>query len=561
MCYNDNLMKYLKPFTLAFLTFACIALAYLPSARFSFVSCDDYQYVYENPQVLGGLTASNVTWAITSCGYAYNWHPLAWISLQADATLTKALRGEINNDRLSHVMHAHSLLLHAANGTLLFILLLLLCRPRAQKVDPDWFPLLTAIVALLWAIHPLRTEVVCWASERKELTSVLWMLLSMVFWMVPRKSCYLLSLVSFALALAGKPVAVTLPATLLAFDWLISGKSFRKAFLRIIPFGLLSAGACLLTLAAQVEPVDVGNQYAVWEKLVMSVSAPVIYLRQTLVPVGLSAFYPNRPPIPWPELILGIVLLAAMTWICIRWLKRRESWAALAAFGVAWAYVSLLPMLGLVKVGDQPHSDRYTYWAGCALVSVCWMALCRFLSGREKTAAQVLGVLLILSFVATRDRLPVWRDSFSLYCDAVPKSWDMQPTRSLARELCSRGEAGTVQAEMMLREALTHTDSCDLHAELAIILAHRIEKSAILFNDGPDPAFAEARLEAESALSGKPKLWRAHEALAIIAMKEGKWEEAIGHHERALAEGESVDQINRFIETCKANLAKEKAGK
>ena len=563
--------------------FLAAALTYLPCARYAFVSCDDPQYVYDNERVMNGISADNVKWAITSCGYAYNWHPLAWISLQTDVSITKALRGMVDKNALSHVMHAHNIALHAANTALLFLLLVLLLNslpnplpPSTKHQPPSTNPALhvSLLLALLWGIHPLRTEVVCWVSERKELTSVFFMLLTFILYILPRRSpstsylnphfsffTYHFSLLTFLLALSAKPVAVTLPAVLFAWDWIMREKPFGRTFLRILPFGLLSAATCVLTMAAQVEAKDVGNQFAVLDKVIMAVTAPIIYLRQTLLPVNLSVFYAQFSTTPWIELALGVLLLAAMGTVVVLWLIRRDRRLALPCFGIAWAYVSLLPMLGIVKVGDQPHSDRYTYWAGCALVGIVLLATRRIVAGYERNATIALAAVLAASFFATRARLPVWRNSLALYIDSAPKSWAMQPVRALARELIALGDEGTAQAERLVREALTHTDYCDIHAELAILVAMRVEKSQFRISDGPDPAFYEARLEAERALSGNPDLWRAHAALGIVEMKEGNWAEAIPHLERALAAGEAVDNINSFIATCREHLNSAKKGK
>ena len=170
----------------AALVFLGTVLLYMPSARYAFVDHDDPEYVIENPNMRDGLTWGNIKWAFTSVGYANNWHPLAWISMMADVTLAGPLDDESWNrrdNRVAHVMHLHNILLHAANAVLLFFLLGLFlggdCDFRGD--------VLRLLLALFWAVHPLRCEVVCWCSERKELTCVFFMLSSLCYGVYSRK--------------------------------------------------------------------------------------------------------------------------------------------------------------------------------------------------------------------------------------------------------------------------------------------------------------------------------------------------------------------------------------
>ena len=246
----------MKLLAYSFAVFAAVLLTYLPSVRYEFVSYDDYEYVYQNPNVLGGLSRENLAWAVKSCGYANNWHPLTWVSLQADASL---LPGKLSvspsgiPDKsfapLSSVMHAHNVVLHAANATLLFLLVVLMMR-RLDSETNAALPVI-ALFALLWALHPLRTEVVCWVSERKELLSVFFMLLTMIAYLKGgekgrmRTGEYVFSLFAFAFALLAKPVAVTLPAVLFAWDCAMAKKGLGRSLPSSFPFSFCpSARGC-----------------------------------------------------------------------------------------------------------------------------------------------------------------------------------------------------------------------------------------------------------------------------------------------------------------------------
>ena len=531
-----------------------VFLLYLPCSRYSFVSYDDHAYAYRNEKVLGGLSLDNAIWAAKSCGYAHNWHPLTWWSLQADASVSRLIHGRVENSELSHVMHFHNVLLHTANALLLLLLMMAMCGTRAS--------LLPSLLALLWALHPLRVEAVCWISERKELLCVFWMLLSMIFWVRRTQSpiSYLLSFAFFVLALLAKPLAVMLPATLFAWDWIVKERSFKATLLRVSPYAVCTLLTCALTMAAQDHAIYVGGQFTLLRKIALSLAAPVVYARQTLWPSGLSTFYPTHATLPFIEAGLGLVLLLGMGGVAVWWLVRRDRWAAKATFAVVWVYLSLLPMLGIVKVGDQPHSDRYTYWIGCAAMALLYAALRRMPREYESSLLKTLGVLTVCVSVATWAHMPIWENSYALYSDAVPKSWAVQPVTAMSQLLRLQGREGLSQAEWLLREATTHVPFSDIEAELANVVAFRTEKSPLKMGDGPDPAFSEARFLANNALAAIPDSGVANEALGVVAMKEGNWKDAISYLEKAQKDAEIADRVANELEICRRHLT-EKDGK
>ena len=212
------------------------AVVYLPVCRNEFVLLDDAEYITENPNLDGGLSPQSVKWAFTAVGYAANYHPLAWISHLADVSVASAKTGK----RAEFVSHAHNVALHAANAVLLFLLLCLICD---EKVRLE----LLALLALFWSLHPLRVEVVAWASERKELLSVFWMLVAAVSYCsraALTRTRLAVSLLAFALALLAKPVAVSFPAVLFTWDWIFRG---RPAWKRTAVFAAMSLACAALT--------------------------------------------------------------------------------------------------------------------------------------------------------------------------------------------------------------------------------------------------------------------------------------------------------------------------
>lgn len=453
----------------AAVAFLVTALAFSRSTGFEFIGYDDPDYVTDNAHMAGGLTSRNVAWAFFNRDYASNWHPLAWLSLQADVTLARAFGCDLSKwDRpdgpLPRVMHAHSVVLHALNAALLLVLMAVLTRRRLASA---WL----LGLALLWSLHPLRVEAVCWVSERKELVSVMWMLVSLLCYCGGRRT---LALVPAAFAMMAKPVAVTLPAILVAWDWAICG---RVRWPRAIPFAILSAFACYMTLRAQTVPMDIGAEQQLSVRLMSVFAAPVIYLRQTFWPAGLSLLYANTAECDWALVAAGMALVLALAAICVLWLVRKGRATAILTFGIAWSYVGLVPMLGFVKVASQEHSDRYTYWVGCGLVAALALLAdelkgsCRGLldklnavcDGRDLEWRQVRKAAMILLFstvvvlaVAADRRSMAWRDALTLYRDTMSKSWHPFFADAIASMLMRQGESGKAEAEYWLRGCAEH---------------------------------------------------------------------------------------------------------
>ena len=523
-------MRGLSAIKCAILAFAVTLAVYWPAVRYEMVDFDDTCYVRENVHMREGLTRDNLRWALTSCGYAYNWHPLAWASLMGDVSAVRALRGGAPIDdaewmrydgRLAHVMHFHNILLHAANAALLLILMSALSRGRTPW---PWMLALT----LLWSLHPLRTEVVCWVAERKELLSVMFMLLTMLAY---ARGGVVFSFFAFTLALLAKPVAVTLPAVLFAWDWVIAGRKFRTSLIRSVPFVLLSAGACWLTMAAQTVTRSVGREQTAILKVSAVFNAPIVYLRQTVWPFGLSIFYPaseRLDPVLFP---LGVLLVAGVVLTGVLWLRRRSAGLGIAVFAVAWVYVGLLPMIGIVKVGDQEHSDRYTYWIACGGAVVLSMALGHFLprlrslAARElkigwqetvRRATYVLFALVVVAAWAARVRMSCWQGTVTLFRDVVRKSWQPEYAEVLAIRLSERGAGGRAEGEAWLRQCAVNFPSADANIRLAKWLLGKPEDRTVSEFATP---YAEPEMLMREVLEHEPGNGEAKELLKKIREK------------------------------------------
>ena len=530
ICYNTVMHEKRKTLLFAAVAFLLTAALYLPTVRFSFIPLDDFEYVVRNPHAHKGLTWDNVKWALTAVKYdgACEWHPLAWLSEMFDISVSGATglterEWESCRNSASVAMHLHNLLLHAAIASLVFLLLLRLSRHPAVRrgdgaaVDPVWLLVLT----LFWSLHPLRSEVVCWAAERKELTCTFFMLLTLLAYFRGR---HVLAFALCCLAMMAKPMAVTLPVVLLAWDWVYGGKI---RFLRTLPFFGLSAATCLLTVCSQEEALDNGCGMPLAERLTTIFGAPVEYVFQTFWPTNLSIYYWLVPGIDWSIFAPGVVLAAGMLALCVWWLVRRSrepAWrnspADVGVFAISWCYVCLMPMLLL---GVEQHWDRYTYWSGIGfvaclamLLSSCGHAWRQAAVGwvervdgrsydwevwRRNVLYAAVAVLAVLT-IATHRRIAVWSQPKAFMQDAVLKSWDGELVNVFTGWILRENPSNLDEAEYWLRECATRNPGIDANFYLAWFL-FKMRGIVVSTFDGAE-SISEPEIILKQILANKP---------------------------------------------------------
>lgn len=544
-----------------------VVLVFAPNGWNSFVRFDDMDYVAKNPHIEHGLNVRLAKWAFLPTGYADNWHPLTWISHAADVSIADALGLDGRNPNAkygvwakldsSFARFAHwvNILFHAANAVLLWLLMLRLLSVKGDEPADVRLSILAALCAAFWAIHPLRVEVVAWVSERKELLSVFFMLLALHCYIGGFRFSRFCSLVSFGLALLAKPVAVTLPALLLAWEWVAERRSLREAIGRTFVYFLLSFVTCVFTMGAQTTARLVGRLMTPFNHMMCVIMSPAVYAWQTLVPYGLTMDYPD-PHLStcWPFAAAGLVLLAAMVAVCVWWLVRPNRWNRLGALAVAWCYVELLPMIGIVRVGPEPHSDRYTYWIGCgAVVVLFWVAsrLVRFWRPYERKFFTGIAIALVVYAALTVRQSAVWKDTISLFSDAVEKTHSDDLTISLMDEYClTGGQDGGKKAEKLIRGSPSNTPAA--RAGLALYLAR------ISYVREEPGQYAEARLLAEGALEEDPYCCYAHAALGILHARGKNYAKAVEHVSKALECGYENLMLADDLRKWREILAKEK---
>ena len=498
----------------ALITFALFA----PAAENGFVRYDDDLYLTENETVRQGLSPQGVRWAMTSA-HASNWHPLTWLSHMLDVQLFGLEPGP------HHLMGAG---LHALNAALLFLVLVLASGAR--------WPALFA--ALLFALHPLRVESVVWASERKDLLAGLFWMLGLLAWTAyvrrPGPRRYLTVLLLLALGLMAKPMLVSFPVLLLALDfWPLKrvggAASMRRLVLEKLPLFFPVLASAALTTWAQTKSGALRSFEALPldARLSNALVASVGYVGRTIWPAGLSPFYPHPAIVtreayePFAAHALGAGLLIAAASVAAFRARRNHGYWTLAW---AWIVVTLLPVIGIVQVGEQSHADRYTYLPMIGLAIAVAFGGARLTARRPALRRVALvGAVACLALYAraTLAQIRVWHDTTSLFEHALRVTeHNYVAHTNLGLELVHLGQP----------------DAAADHYEAALRI--RPDDPKLLYDLGL-AELRRGRLQAAEELFRRttealPGLPDAHTNLGIVLARSGRPREAIAPLQRAL---------------------------
>jgi len=510
----------------------CLLLAtstlavYSPATRFAFVSYDDPDYVSENANIARGLNAQSLVWAFQT-GHAANWHPVTWLSHALDCSL-------YGLNPAGH--HLTSLLFHAANALLLFVVL-------QQMTGARWR---SAFVAALFALHPLHVESVAWVSERKDVLSTFFGLLAIwAYAEYVRASAaatragpgrrgsswclYALSLGLFALSLMSKPMLVTLPFVLLLLDYWPLGRipaSARWVHLsgllrEKLPFLALAMTSCIVTFLVQragaaVVPLE---HYPFPMRLTGAVMGYWGYLQNLVWPHGLNFLY---LPHPWPaqQVALAAVMLAAVTALIVG-LARKFPFACVGWF---WYLGTLVPVIGLVQVGNQRMADRYTYipLVGCFII-LSWggYAVLRAWAVPKATIAGVAGLTVAGCIWSTTLQLSHWRNSTALFEQAIRCDAGNFVAHTFLGNLLV-GQKRFEEADAHYAEALhIRPDHADAYVGRGFALAQQGK---------PDEAITSYQM----ALQLKPDQAGAHKNLGSVLAERGQTDGAIKQFSEAV---------------------------
>lgn len=402
---------------------AAVLLIYFPARQYDFVNFDDPVYVLENPHVATGLRWRNIVWAFTT-SEAANWHPLTWISLMIDAQIGTSEQG-----LSAKSFHWTNILLHAFNSALVFLVL--------QRMTGSKWPSL--FVAVLFGLHPLHVESVAWIPERKDVLSTFFGLLAIdayvSYALRLRVPWLLLSLMWFLMSLMSKQMLVTLPAVLLLFDlWPLqrfprfrlpddrlpfATQTLPRALLEKLPYLLLSLLAMLIVVYAQQSGAAIRSlsKYPLEVRLGNAAVSAVSYLWLMIWPRGLAFFYPFHPPSVAAVLVATSSLLAATTAAFVA--VRRYPFVT-----VGWLFYlgTLLPVIGIVQVGDQAMADRYTYVPLLGIfVALAW-GLQAIGEARPRLRGPIFAIVAIAvagMTLRTSQQLATWKNSETLFHHAL----------------------------------------------------------------------------------------------------------------------------------------------
>lgn len=390
------------------LCFAIVAI-YWPVYSFDFVNFDDDVYLVDNGRVHDGLTASNVRWAFTT-GHHSNWHPVTWLSYLLDIDLFGLNPG---------AMHVVNVVLHGLCTLLLFGLMV---RVTSAEVP-------SLLVALLFAVHPLHVESVAWISERKDVLSTTLLLLTMHAYVSYARSSsvrfYIGAAVFFALGLMAKPMLVTLPVLLLLFDYWPLRRfkvvSTGRLLWEKVPLCALSLASVTVTFIVQQAGGAVKTLEAVplRPRLSNAVVSYANYLVDTLFPRGLAVIYPfPHEGLASARVVVAFVALGAITLLSLKFRERHPYFVV----GWLWYLVALVPVIGLVPIGDQARADRYMYIPLIGIFfAVVWLLYDALKKSQRRSFFVFVPVALVLLAYSVVASLQVWhwRNSTDLFRRAL----------------------------------------------------------------------------------------------------------------------------------------------
>ena len=522
-------------------------LVFGQTIRFGFVNYDDDRYVYKNPVVTSGLTIHGIVWAFTH-SHGNNWHPLTTLSHMLDCQLFGLNAG---------AQHGVNVLLHTVAVLLLFFVL-------RDMTGSIWR---SAFVAAVFAIHPLRAESVAWISERKDVLSGVFFMLTLGAYVryarAPSIGRYLAVSILFLLGLMSKPMLVTMPAVLLLLDyWPLRRATDARQLVRLIteklPLFLLAAIFCVMTIWAQSAGIASSDKLPFVLRIENAIVSCVVYIWQTFWPVRLAAFYPHpEKALKIWQVALAFALLLSVSLSAIALRKRCGYFFA----GWFWYLGMLLPVIGLVQVGMQGHADRYTYLPqiGFALM-ITWAAadLCASRLRSTKILAPVLAIAILIALASCSfKQVSFWRDSESLWAHTLAvTSNNAIAHNQLGDFLFNRGRIdeaivqfeksinvrpGYAEAQNNLGIALTakgQFDSAAIHLKQAVELrpgqpkAH-YDLANALSQQGERSA---AITQYEQALALDPNYADAHFNLATVLARDGQIDAAESEYRKAISD-------------------------
>ncbi len=483
-----------------------------------FVNIDDPVYVDRNPHVQSGLTPQSIKWAFTTTRAEF-WHPLTWLSYMLDTQI-------FGVQPAGYLLT--NLLLHIFNTILVYLIFI-------RMTGNPWQ---SAIVSALFGLHPLHLESVAWVAERKDVLSALfWMLTTYAYigyvkrpgW--PRYVAVCLGLI---LGLMAKPMLVTLPCVLLLLDYWPLGRfdpakspaarlpSALRLIREKIPLFIIAAVFSLIAFQIQKAAggIDPSDQYPLAGRITNAVWSYAAYMFKAIWPRNLAVFYPFPEHVPVLEVAGAACLLALLTALAFKWARRCPFFIV----GWLWYVGTLVPVIGLVKIGDFALADRYMYIPIIGLSIIIAWGLPEILAGlprkRAVMATAAIAALAGLT-LATYWQVRVWTNSFSLFTHALQVTEkNYYAHYGLGQAWAGQGQWDKA-ASHFLKAVEFNPTKATLQMDLGRVLARQ-------------ERFDEAAVHLTKAIDIRPQLPSAHFYLANVRAAQNQFEQAVYHFSEAL---------------------------
>jgi Tfp pilus assembly protein PilF len=547
------------------------------STDHDFLTYDDNLYVTDNLHVKTGLTYRNMLWAFTTME-ASNWHPVTWWSHMLDSQI-------YGLNPKGH--HLTNVLFHIANTLLLLYLLFSATRNYWQSL----------FVAALFGLHPLHVESVAWIAERKDLVSTFFGFVALILYFRyakhPRPFPYLLSLVAYAVGLMAKPMLVTLPFVMLLCDvWPLgrlrletkpleypthdmgkesSASTRSRLVVEKIPFFVLSLASCIVTYVAQNEGGAVADLQFVpfLFRIVNALLSYVRYISKMFWPHHLAVIYPMPPTLTMTQGITAGLLLLGISYLVYR-LARKHPYLFV---GWLWYLGTLVPVIGLVQVGNQALADRYTYIPLIGLFIMmswgAWNLVKNFRYWRILVPVAV-GLTLTALTISTWVQLSYWKNSVTLFQHASMSVTDNYIAYIHLGDGLSQQGKFTEAIDYYLLALRFRPNRQDIHTNLAVaydqagnieaainhyLKALSLDPGNAKLNYNLGLAFGVQGNLKESlyylgrAVTINPKFPEAHYNLGVALAKQGRLDEGIRHFREALQADPGWVEARKALET------------
>ena len=510
----------IKLITVAAFLIVLTLITYWQVKNYDFVNYDDDKYITQNQYVNTGLKLDNIKWAFQST-YASNWHPLTWLSLMVDAQLFDLNAG---------YYHLTNLFLHIMNTLLLLFVLYKMTGTLGRS----------ALVAALFALHPLHVESVAWVTERKDVLSMFFMLLTLWAYInyikKPDYKRYLLIFAAFAMGLMSKPMLVTLPFVLLLLDYwplqrfsLETGESIhsvlttKKATALIyekIPLFFLTGLSIAFTVIAQRAEIEFMQSIPPLLRMENALVAYCGYIFKMIWPVSLGVLYPHSAHIHLWKISLSAILLATVSGIAIYTIKKKPY----IAVGWFWYLGTMIPVIGIVQVGVQSMADRYTYIPLIGLFIILAWSLFDALEKipyQKYISATISVIIILLLMTLSWSQLKYWKNSYELFTHTLEVTENNYTIHcNLAVLLADQGDSK--MAEFHYMEALKiKPDDKDTNMNYGNLLVRQ-------------GRLDEAAEQYINAIKNNPNYVEAYNSLGIAYVQRGDWQKAIEHFRMAV---------------------------